>query len=52
MAPKPTPKPATSSFSFMLAVSRLVEMAAGVGNHADAAHYNASLATYRADVSP
>lgn len=48
VAPKPTPKAATSSFSFMLAVSRLAEMAAGLNNTAEAAHYTAALQTYRA----
>eukprot|EP01051_Picozoa_sp_SAG22_P004323 SAG22_NODE_229_length_14598_cov_13.257052_4_plen_687_part_00 len=50
-----TPKPATSSFSFMLSVSRLVNMASALlhadaipGIHADVAHYNTSLAAYRA----
>lgn len=47
VAPKPTPKPATSSFSFILAVSRLTSMAHGLGNMADAQHYNASLQTYK-----
>eukprot|EP01052_Picozoa_sp_SAG31_P025691 SAG31_NODE_2268_length_6049_cov_1.979835_2_plen_374_part_00 len=53
-AVKSTPKRATSSFSFVLAVSRLVSMAEALlhadaipGIHADAAHYNASLKTYR-----
>jgi hypothetical protein len=47
VALKKSPNSATSSFSFMLAVSRLVEMAAAVHEPADHKHYTATLAGYK-----
>lgn len=48
VALKSTPKPAVSSFSFILAVSRVAEMAAAVGATDDAHRYTSALAAYKA----